>query len=178
MTHKFENPSRVAELNPKETLIKIGLSERSAFCDIGAGTGVFTYAAAEITVNSIYAVEISDDMRKILHSKNNTINVIIKDSVQNVPTNSCDVALLCTVLHELENIPDMMREIRRALKHGGVLAVIEFHKAVTPMGPPPAHRISEREASEALIKNGFTQINRFKLGDNFYCLVFKQTKGE
>jgi hypothetical protein len=71
----------------------------------------------------------------------------------------------------------MMREIRRVLKGDGILAVIEFHKAATPMGPPPAHRISEREASETLMENGFAQINRFTLGDNFYCLVFRRTKG-
>lgn len=176
MTHKLENPDRVAELNPKETLIKIGLSGHSAFCDIGAGTGIFTYAAAEITANGIYAVEISGEMREILHAKNNGHNVVIEDSVQNVPINSCDVALLCTVLHELNNIPDMIREIRRILKCDGALAIIEFHKAETPMGPPVAHRISESETSETLIENGFTKIKRFELGENFYCLVFKPTK--
>lgn len=32
------------------------------------------------------------------------------------------------------------------------------------------------EASETLIENGFTKINRFMLGENFYCLVFKPTR--
>lgn len=176
MTHKLENPNRVAELNPKETLIKIGLSEHDVFCDIGAGTGIFTYAAAEITTNDIYAIEISGEMREILQSKNDARNVIIEASSQNIPANSSDVVLLCTVLHELKNIPDMMREIRRILKCDGVLSIIEFHKAATPMGPPAVHRISESEASETLIENEFTEIKRFKLGENFYCLVFKQTR--
>jgi len=176
MAHKLENPKRLEELSPKETLIRIGVSGHSAFCDIGAGTGIFTYAAAEITANNIFAVEISDEMREILRSKNDARNVIIEDSIQNVPPNSCDTALLCTVLHELNNIPDMIREIRRILKTDGVLAVIEFHKAQTPMGPPAAHRISERETSEILTENGFTQINRIKLGENFYCLVFEKTQ--
>lgn len=176
MINKLENPKRITELNPKETLIKIGLSDRSTFCDIGAGTGVFTYAAAEITAKDIYAVEISGEMREILRLKNNGQNVIIEDSAQNVPTDSCDVVLLCTVLHELDNIPDMMGEIRRILKHDGVLAIIEFHKEATPMGPPVDHRISESETVETLMKNEFVKINRFKLGDNFYCLIFKQAK--
>jgi ubiquinone/menaquinone biosynthesis C-methylase UbiE len=177
MINKLENPKRVAELNPKETLIKIGLSGHGMFCDIGAGTGLFTYAAAEITANNIYAIEISREMREILQLKNNGQNVIIEDTVQNVPTDSCDVVMLCTVLHELDDIPAMMQEIKRILKHSGVLAIIEFHKGVTPMGPPVDRRISENETVETLMKNEFVKNNRFKLGDNFYCLVFKQAKG-
>ncbi|WP_042338415.1 class I SAM-dependent methyltransferase [Desulfosporosinus youngiae] len=176
MLNKLENPERVTELNPKETLIKIGLSGHDVLCDIGAGTGIFTYAAAGITADTIYAIEISEAMREILHLKNNIPNVRIEDSVQKVPTDSCDVVLLCTVLHELDNIPAMMQEIKRIMKHNGVLAIIEFHKEVTPMGPPVERRISERETVETLSINEFVKIKGHKLGGNFYCLVFKQAK--
>lgn len=176
MLNKLENPERVTELNPKETLIKIGLSGHDVFCDLGAGTGVFTYAAAEITADTIYAVEISGAMREILHLKNNDQNVSIEDSVQKVPTGSCDVVLLCTVLHELNDIPAMLQEIKRIMKHSGVLAIIEFHKEVTPMGPPVERRISESETVETLSLNEFVKIKGFKLGNNFYCVVFKQAK--
>jgi ubiquinone/menaquinone biosynthesis C-methylase UbiE len=175
MAHKLENPKRVEELNPKETLMKIGLSRQSIFCDIGAGTGIFTFAAAKMTENTVYAVEISSEMQEILRSKNNSRDVSIVDSVQSVPTNSCDVALLCTVLHELSDISAMMRETKRILNDDGILAIIEFHKAATPMGPPVARRISEIETSETLKGHGFIQTQRFILSENFYSLVFKQT---
>ncbi len=173
MAHKLDNPARIKELAPKETLARIGLSENGALCDIGAGTGVFTYAAA-MTAKAVYAVEISAEMREILRAKNSAPNVVIEDAVENLPEASCDVALLCTVLHELEDIPGMMGQIRRVLKREGALAVIEFHKAATPMGPPVGRRISEAEAAEVLAENGFAQIDRFRLGENFYCLVFSR----
>ena len=176
MLNKFENPERVTELNPKETLIKLGLSKHDVFCDIGAGTGIFTYAADEITADTIYAIEIAEAMREILHLKNNIPNVRIEDSIQKVPTDSCDVVLLCTVLHELDNIPAMMQEIERIMKYSVVLAIIEFHKEVTPMGPPVERRISERETVETLRSNELVKSKGFKLGNNFYCLIFKQAK--
>ncbi|MEA5015516.1 MAG: class I SAM-dependent methyltransferase [Candidatus Limiplasma sp.] len=174
MAHKLDNPVRLKELNPRETLMRIGLSQNGVFCDIGAGTGIFTYAAAGITANAVYAVEISGEMRETLRAKNSAPNVFIEDNIENVPEDSCDVALLCTVLHELNDIPGIMGEIRRILKRGGILAVIEFHKAPTPLGPPMARRISETETAGALTENGFTQINRFELGENFYCLIFNR----
>lgn len=174
MAHKLDHPARVKELAPRETLARIGLLHNGALCDIGAGTGVFTYAAAAMTASAVYAVEISGEMREILRAKNSAPNVVIEDAVENVPEASCDVALLCTVLHELEDIPGMLGQIRRVLKPEGVLAVIEFHKAATPMGPPAARRISEAETAEVLAENGFAQIDRFRLGENFYCLVFSR----
>ncbi len=174
MAHKLENPKRVEELNPKNTLIRIGVSENSAFCDIGAGTGLFADAAVQITANRVYAVEISAEMREVLCSKDHASNFVVEDSIERVPSNSCDVALMCTVLHELDDVPGMMREVQRTLKRGGALAVIEFHKAPTPMGPPVARRISELEAAKVMLENGFMQTDRFELGENFYCLVFNQ----
>jgi ubiquinone/menaquinone biosynthesis C-methylase UbiE len=115
-------------------------------------------------------------MREILRSKNHSANYVIEDSIERVPADSCDVALMCTVLHELSDIPGMVREARRVLKRSGSLAIIEFHKALTPMGPPVVRRISEPEATKVMLENGFMLTDRFELGENFYCLVFNQMK--
>jgi ubiquinone/menaquinone biosynthesis C-methylase UbiE len=145
MMNKQENPKRVEELSPPETLGRIGLKEDGAFCDIGAGTGIFTFAAAKRTKSDVYAVEIDDAMLQILQAKKlekKAGNVRVKKNIREVPSNACDVALLCTVLHELEDPEGMMSEIKRILLPGGTLAVIEFHKRRTPLGPPEARRIS------------------------------------
>jgi len=56
MNHKqieLENPERLAELSPKDTLMRIGLGEKDIICDIGAGSGIFTIPAAGITKNTL-----------------------------------------------------------------------------------------------------------------------------
>ncbi|HBW37924.1 class I SAM-dependent methyltransferase [Desulfosporosinus sp. BICA1-9] len=68
-TLKFENHIRIVELNPKNSLIKAGFKENMILCDIGAGTGVFTFPATEISKNDIYALEISDSMIELLKSR-------------------------------------------------------------------------------------------------------------
>ena len=40
---KFENPERIAELNPRQTLQAVGFKRGMTLCDIGAGTGLFTF---------------------------------------------------------------------------------------------------------------------------------------
>lgn len=176
--NKFENPIRLAELNPKDTLNKIGFKEDMVLCDIGAGSGIFSFPATEISSNLIYALEISDSMIELLESRaleRKTKNLIIKkvDS-QALPLdeNICDMAIMVTVLHELEDKENMLSEIKRVLKDNGKLVVIEFHKRETPMGPPPDHRISEEYVEELCNSNGLKTLEKIWLSDNFYVIVF------
>lgn len=173
MTHRLENPSRVAELSPRSTLERIGLTTDGGFCDVGAGTGIFTFAAAEMTAGPVYAVEISGEMREILRKKDHGVRIAVTNSLRELPSASCGTALLCTVLHELEDVPGTLSGIRRVLTESGTLAVIESHKRRTPMGPPPEHRISEEEAEALLLRHGFARTGGFDLGENFYCLTFR-----
>ncbi|MFA6075127.1 MAG: hypothetical protein WCV63_02675 [Negativicutes bacterium] len=50
---KFENPERVAELNPQLTLRAAGFERGMTLCDIGAGTGLFTFAAADCDLPAV-----------------------------------------------------------------------------------------------------------------------------
>lgn len=175
MEHKLENPQRLKELNPSETLKNLGLGDGSSFCDIGAGTGIFTFAASKLTNSNIYAVDISTEMLEVLKVKrteHNADNVILKNDVQDVPSSSCDIVLASTVFHELEDMDGMANEIKRILTNGGLLAVIEFHKRKTPIGPPTNHRLSPEQIDNLLQKHEFNKIKYFELGENFYISIF------
>lgn len=176
---KFENPVRLEELKPKETLQRIGLQEDHVLCDFGAGSGIFTLPAAKITKNKVYALEINDDMLTIIaeKAKNEGISNIETIKVHNdhfdLEDGSVDIVLMVTVLHEIQNKHAVLEETKRLLNDNGKFAVIEFHKRETPMGPPPAHRMGKNEVLNLLGNSGFKVIEDFDLGDNFYCLVFK-----
>ncbi len=64
--NKLENPERLAELSPKETLMKIGLGEQDVICDIGSGSGIFTIPAAQITANTVFALDINNEFLDII----------------------------------------------------------------------------------------------------------------
>lgn len=175
MEHKLENPQRIKELNPLETLKILNLKDGNSFCDIGAGTGIFTFSASKLTTSNIYAVDISTAMLEILNMKKgeqNADNVIIKNHVQDVPSSSCDIALVSTVFHELKDMDGMADEIKRILNINGILGIIEFHKRQTPIGPPVQSRLSPEQIDDLLQKHDFNKINYFELGQNFYISIF------
>lgn len=89
---KFENATRIAELNSVETLIRAGMNDNMVICDIGAGTGVFAFPAADLTNNTVYALEISDDMIEILEYRKN------ERGIENLKIRKVDSAILPIVI--------------------------------------------------------------------------------
>ncbi len=176
---KFENKERLDELRPVETLKRAGFKEGMVLCDIGAGTGVFSIPATRISKGEIYALEKSDGMIEILQDrirKGSLTNLKVKkveSEILPLGDNICDLVILITVLHHIEDKKIMMDEIKRVLKEKGRILVIEFHKRVTNSGPPVEMRLSEEELVQFGKDYKLNTIERFKLGNNFYGFIFE-----
>ena len=146
---KLENPARVLELDPQKTLQRIGIQEDSVLCDIGAGSGIFTIAAAMLTKNTVYALELDDDMLLLIQEKAkqraipNIKTVKVRSEQFDIADHSIDIAIIVAVLHEIPDKEGFLKSVKRMLKADGKTAVIEFHKKESPMGPPVAHRLSK-----------------------------------
>lgn len=179
MQAKLENPARLAELNPEDTLRRIGLKEGDVLCDIGAGSGIFTIPAAHITHGTVYAIELRADMLDVIAEKvrsaglGNVMPVLSDGASYAVADGAADIALAVTVLHEIADKAAFLQEVKRLLKPGGRMAVIEFHQRETPMGPPVARRLSQEDVGAVFTDAGFAAQDAFDLGDNFYCIVFE-----
>lgn len=175
---KFESEERLKELNPIGTLKRAGFKDGMVLCDIGAGTGVFSIPATEISSGNIYALEKSDDMIEILKTrkaekeiKNLKVKKVDSDILP-IEDGICDLVILITVLHHIDDKKTMVSEIRRIVKKKGRLMIIEFYKRQTPSGPPIEMRISQEELDEFAVDNDLKVIDKFELGDNFYGFVF------
>ena len=174
MLKKLENPIRLAELSPQETLAKLGLNQQKTFADIGAGTGIFSFAAVNFTNKPVYAIDISHEAIEYISNKKailNTENLIPLYEIDSIPENSVDIALMCTVLHELDDKNSTLSNVYKTLNNNGMFAVIDFHKRKTPFGPPPEHRISQKDTVNILTQNGFNILKSDVLGENFYIVV-------
>lgn len=173
---KLENPRRVAELDPQGTLIKIGFQAGQIFCDLGAGSGLFSLAAAKMGAAKVYAVDTDAEILTDLQQRSEGI-----ESLQTVPVNglpypmddACtDWIMAATLFHEISDKQALLAEIQRILKPEGTVCLIDFIKARTPMGPSPEYRFGSQEAEELFRGYGFVKASEFNLGDDFYCQTY------
>jgi ubiquinone/menaquinone biosynthesis C-methylase UbiE len=145
MAHKFDpsnirkldDPERRKILPPEEILKLIGLKPGDRMIDIGAGSGYFSIPAARMVGNEglVTAVDDSGEMIKVLESRVKSSSVaniqVIQSREYDFKTegNLYDYALLCAVLHEVEDKVRFLLEAKRVLMQGGRLAVIDWQKS-------------------------------------------------
>ena len=104
----------------------------------------------------------------------NLHTVAVHDGSFGLPSNTVDIVLLATVLHEIENQEQFLAGIHSLLKADGKLAVIEFRSGPTPFGPSLEHRMSRERIEETVCAAGFAYSDFFALGPNFIGIVFSK----
>lgn len=189
MTHKFnpinkkklDNEWRRENLPPLETLTKLELKPDDTFADIGCGIGYFTIPAAEIIGSqTAYALDTSPEMLeevKLRAENAGLTNIVITQTGEydlKLADELVTFALLVNVIHEIEDKPLFLKEISRILKPGGKLAIIDWEKRETEMGPPVDHRISREELTAMLKEIDFNCLETMNFTENFYGLVFSK----
>lgn len=180
--NKFESEDRLKELNISGNLKTLGFSNNMTLADIGSGTGILVFEASKYNDSKIYSVEMSDvmiDIQKDRMEEGNIKNIdIIKQDVDEnkilIDDKTCDVVSMVTVLHEIDNKDNIVKEISRILKPNGKFLVIELHKKKTDFGPPVEERLSIEEIESISTKVGLNTVKKTTLGPNFYSIILQK----
>src|SRR6185437_14853226 len=83
-----------------------------------------------------------------------------------------DAVILSNVLFQIEEHQGALAEIRRVLKPGGKILVIDWAGSYKGMGPAEHHVITESQAEELFITAGFHKAKGFRAGPHHYGIVF------
>ncbi len=132
----FEGESREVYASRKEVIAALKIQPGQSVADIGAGTGFYLweFASAVGAKGNVYGVEISpgflDRLRK--HVTNNklanaTIVTGTEKSVE-LPEDSVDLVFVCDTYHHFAYPKTTLASIRKALRSGGTLAIIDFKR--------------------------------------------------
>ena len=155
--------------------------------DIGAGDGIYSFAALEHVgaTGKVYATEI--DTKKLEELKaevtrrrlQNVVVVESKEADTNLPTACCDAIFLRRVYHHLTKSMEFDANLVRSLKPGGRLAIIDFpaRGGLEPVEGVPANRgghgIPQKVVIEELTAAGLQMekvVNDWP--ENDYCVLF------
>lgn len=169
---------------PRENILQLGLREGMKVADLGAGAGHYAHAAAAIVgrEGKVYAVEIREEMHKHIlesvHHKHRSViepvwGDIEKSGGTGLKDHSMDAVIIANTLFQIEDRQGLLAEIKRILKPGGKLLVVDWAGSYGGMGPLPAEVVPEHEAEELFIGGGLHKEKGLRAGPHHYGLVFK-----
>ena len=176
----LDDPKRDEYQKPHEVLTALKITPGEIIADIGAGTGYFTFRLAHFvgTTGKVYAVDVSPDMirqinRRIRETKAaNVISVLADPDDPLLADRSVNRFFVCDVWHHVENQSKYLALMKKMLKPGGEVIIIDFHKKELPLGPPIGMKIARETVIKQVEGNGFKLKSEHTFLPYQYFLVF------
>ena len=176
----LESPSRDAWQQPEKVLKALDLKPGESVADVGSGPGYFTlrFARAVRPTGKVYGVDISRGMLDYLEKQakeehlTNVQPLLAQPHNPELPPASVDVIFICDTLHHISDRAAYFPLLKRALKPGGHLVNIDFHKRPLPVGPPVEMKIPKTEMIREAETAGFHLVRQYDFLKYQYFLVF------
>lgn len=157
--------------------MQFGITEGMTIADIGAGSGHYALKAAELTTGKVYAIDVMQNLLDKIKGeaqKKNLPNIeVIWANAEEIGgtrlrDGSIDRVISSNILFQLEKIDTYFLEIKRILKKGGKLLIVDWSEA-------SALNLSEyvpKDTTIAHLKNaGFSLEQSFNAGDHHYGII-------
>ena len=176
----LEDPKRDAYQKPHEVLTALAIKPGEVIADIGAGSGYFTFRLAHHVGDKgkVYAVDVSPDMilhlnRRIRELKAMNVSSILADPDDPLlPEMWVNRFFFTNSWHHLENQAKYLSLIKKILKPGGEVIMIDFHKKELPVGPPMQMKIAREDVIKEMEANGFRLAKEHTFLPYQYFLMF------
>lgn len=133
---RFEGESREIFAQRARIAGLMGLREGAAVADVGAGTGLFTkmFASKVGPTGKVYGVDIAPKFVEHLRDLSRQLSlpqieaVLCTERSTELPAASVDLVFVCDTYHHFEYPTATLASIHNALRPGGELAIVDFHR--------------------------------------------------
>jgi len=177
----LEDPARDEWQKPGQVVEALGLQPGWTVADIGAGSGYFALRFAPVVgaEGEVLAVDIDPKLLEHVSKRAGEQGFFNVHPIQGAPDNprlapqSVNVFFLCDVIHHIEKRQDYYKHMARALRPGGRVAVVDFHKRPLPVGPKPEMKIDREEMIREFESAGFRLAGEHAFLPHQYFLVFE-----
>lgn len=177
----LEDPSRAEWQQPEDVIARLDLKPGDEVADLGAGSGYFTLRMAREVgpTGRVYAIDTDPAMLEFIEKRaeeeelENIQTVLADPDNPKLGSESVDLIFICDVLHHISNRQRYYPLLARALKLGGRLVNIDFHKRKLPVGPPEEMKIAKKDIIREAGPAGFHLVKEHEFLKYQYFLVFE-----
>ena len=176
----LEDPKRDAYQKPQEVMQALAIKPGEVIADIGAGSGYFTIRLAHHVgaAGRVFAVDINPEMIRHVEARVRDAGLVNVSSILARPDDpmlpqAVDRFVFVDVWHHIENQSGYLALVKKLLKPGGQVVMIDFHKRDLPVGPPAGMKIAREDLLKQMQTHGFQLATEHTFLPYQYFLVFK-----
>ena len=159
----LERTEREDEEHTKAAVRLLHLKPGMVVGDVGAGSGYYTELIASHVgpKGKVYATDIQPGMidllrQRIARARLTNVEALLSTAIDSrLPDAALDLIILVDVYHEFSQPQQMLRQLKAALKPGGLLVLLEFRKEDPTVPIRPEHKMSVAEVRAELEPEGF-----------------------
>jgi ubiquinone/menaquinone biosynthesis C-methylase UbiE len=156
-------PERIQEEEPEKMLAALDIKKGSVVADVGAGVGYHVWRLSSIVgpEGKVIAEDIQEGMLRMLEKniderKITNVQIVLGTPTDpRLPEGKVDLVLMVDVYHEFSDPVAMMGHIRKSLKPGGRVVLVEFRKEDPNVPIQPLHKMSTQDVRGELEPMGF-----------------------
>ncbi len=141
----LDRPEREAREQPERVLDALAIKPTDVVADVGAGTGYFALRLAKHAMH-VFATDLQPEMRAQLGIRADGVkNLEVRSATatdSGLPAGCCDLVLMVDVYHELADPAAVMATVRRALRPGGRLVLVEYRGEDPAVPIKPEHKMT------------------------------------
>ncbi|HTD25675.1 MAG TPA: methyltransferase domain-containing protein [Candidatus Elarobacter sp.] len=158
---ELESPDRARWQQPERVVETLRLRPGMTVADLGAGTGYFArrFAAAVGPAGKVLALdtepEMLEELRRRAPDATNIETRRVEPEDPGLGPASVDRIFICNTGHHLHERVRYYAKLRRALRRGGRLVLVDFYKRALPVGPPAQEKVSRAETQREAEAAGF-----------------------
>ena len=177
----LEDPKRDEYQKPHEVLMALDLKPGETIADIGSGSGYFTlrFAAHLGAEGRVFAVDIDPEMVRHLNRRlrdagvRNVQTILAEPNDPLLPDVSVDRFVVVDTWHHIEDQLGYLALMKKMLKPGGQVVMIDFQKKELPFGPPLEMKIAREDLVRQMAGSGFHLMKEHTFLPYQYFLVFE-----
>lgn len=183
-TERFEREGREIYDHREKIVAVAQLKPGTVVADIGAGTGLFLpyFSRAVGPTGKVIAVDIVPAFVAKLKGRAaelglaNVSTVLCTERSVELPAASIDVAFICDVYHHFEFPQSSLASIRRALRPGGTIVLVEFKRipGVSSEWIMNHVRAGQEVFTAEILAAGFERIDESPILKDNYIVRFRR----
>ncbi len=176
----LEREDRDATEQPDKVIEALKIPAGSVVADVGAGTGYFSIRIAKKIGpdGKVLATDVQSEMLRQLREfmkktgVKNIEPILATADDARLPQNKVDLVLMVDVYHELQDPERTMAQIRKSLKAGGRLVLVEYRGEDPSVPIKPEHKTTLRQILYEIEPMGFRLKEVFEFLPHQHVEVF------